>query len=115
MQVPLQISLHGIGHSDALYNAIRERAEKLERYYDHIVSCRVVLELAARHKRQGKQFSVRVDLKVPGGELAVTREHDEDVHVAIRDAFDAARRQLEDFAREQRGDVKRHGQPSTSS
>jgi ribosomal subunit interface protein len=115
MQVPLQISLHGIGHSDALYNTIRERAEKLERYYDHIVSCRVVLELAARHKRQGKQFSVRVDLKVPGGELAVTREHDEDVHVAIRDAFDAARRQLEDFAREQRGDVKRHGQPSTSS
>jgi ribosomal subunit interface protein len=108
MEIPLQISLHGIEHSDALYNAIREKAEKLERYYDHIMSCRVVLELAGRHKRHGKQFSVRVDLKVPGGELAVTREHDEDVQVAIRDAFDAARRQLEDYARGQRGDVKRH-------
>jgi ribosomal subunit interface protein len=108
MQIPLQISLHGIGHSDALYNAIREKAEKLERYYDRIMSCRVVLELAGRHKRHGKQFSVRVDLKVPGGELAVTREHDEDVQVAIRDAFDAARRQLEDYARGQRGDVKHH-------
>jgi ribosomal subunit interface protein len=107
MQIPLQISLHGIGHSDAVYTAIRERAAKLERYYDRIVSCRVVLELAARHQHRGKQFAVRVDLKVPGRELAVTREHDEDVHVAIRDAFDAARRQLEDYAREQRDDVKR--------
>jgi ribosomal subunit interface protein len=108
MQVPLQISLHGIGQSDALYRAIREKAEKLDRYYDHIMSCRVVLELAGRHKRQGKQFSVRIDLKVPGGEIAVTKEHDEDVQVALRDAFDAARRQLEDYARVQRGDVKHH-------
>lgn len=108
MQIPLQISLHGIGHSDALYNAIRERAEKLDRYYDHIMSCRVVLELAGRHKRHGKQFTARIDLKVPGGEIVINREHDEDVQVALRDAFDAARRKLEDYARDQRGDVKRH-------
>jgi ribosomal subunit interface protein len=108
MQIPLQISLHGMAHSNALYNAIREKAEKLERYYDHVISCRVVLELAARHKRRGKQFAVRIDLKVPGDEIAVTREHDEDLQAALRDAFDAARRQLEDYARRQRGDVKRH-------
>jgi ribosomal subunit interface protein len=108
MEIPLQISLHGIEHSNALYNAIREKADKLERYYDHIMSCRVVLELAGRHKRHGKQFSVRIDLKVPGGELVVTREHDEDLQIALREAFDAARRQLEDYARGQRGDVKRH-------
>jgi ribosomal subunit interface protein len=108
MQIPLQISLRGVKHSDALYGAIREKAEKLERYYDRITNCRVVLELGARHKLQGKQFAVRIGLKVPGGEIAVTREHDEDVQAALRDAFDAARRQLEDYAREQRGDVKRH-------
>jgi ribosomal subunit interface protein len=108
MQIPLQISLHGIEHSNALYNAIRERAQKLDRYYDHIMSCRVVLELGGRHKRHGKQFSARIDLKVPGGEIVVTKEHDEDVQVALRDAFDAARRRLEDYARGQRGDVKRH-------
>jgi ribosomal subunit interface protein len=108
MQIPLQISLHGIEHSNALYSAIREKAEKLERYYDHIMSCRVVLELPARHQRKGKQYAVRIDLKVPGGELAITREHDEDLQVALRDAFDAARRRLEDYARGQRGDVKRH-------
>ena len=108
MQIPLQISLHGIEHSDALYNAIHDKAAKLERYYDGIISCRVVLELDARHKHKGRQFSVRIDLKVPGNEIAVTHEHGEDVQIALRDAFDAARRQLEDTARTQRGDVKRH-------
>ncbi|HZQ74178.1 MAG TPA: HPF/RaiA family ribosome-associated protein [Burkholderiales bacterium] len=108
MQIPLQITFHGIKQSDALYNAIRERAEKLDQYYPHIVSCRVVLELADRHKKHGKQFCARIDLKVPGGEVAVTREHDEDPQIALREAFDAARRQLEDYSREQRGDVKRH-------
>lgn len=108
MQLPLQISLHGIKHSDALYNAIREKADKLDRYYARIMSCRVVLEFAGRHKRHGKQFTVRVDLKVPGGEIAITREHDQELEIALRDAFDAARRRLEDYARGQRGDVKRH-------
>lgn len=108
MEIPLQVSLHGVAASDALYAAIRERANKLERFYPRITSCRVVLELAGRHKHKGKQFTVRIDLKVPGHEIAVTREHDEDLQVALRDAFDAARRQLEDYARTQRGDVKHH-------
>jgi ribosome-associated translation inhibitor RaiA len=102
MQIPLQISLHGIEQSDALYNAIRKRAEKLERYYDRIISCRVVLELGDRHKRHGRQFTARIDLKVPGDEIAITREHDEKLDIALRDAFDAARRKLEDYARERR-------------
>ena len=108
MQIPLQISFRGVERSNALYNAIHDKVEKLERYYEHVMSCRVVLEVDARHKHQGKQFTVRIDLKVPGGEIAVTREHSEDVLIALRDAFDAARRQLEDFVRTQRGDVKHH-------
>ena len=108
MPVPLQISLHGIAHSDALQGAIRRKAERLERYYDRIIGCRVVLELAARHQRKGRQHAVHITLKVPGSELAVTREHDEDLQVALREAFSAARRRLEDYARVRRGDVKRH-------
>ena len=110
MKIPLQISLHGIGRSNALYNAIQEKVEKLARYYNHIMSCRVVLELAGRHKRHGRQFTARIDLKVPGGEIVINREHDEDVQIALRDAFDAARRKLEDYGREQRGDVKHHAE-----
>ncbi len=108
MQLPLQISFHGIARSNALYAAVQEKAEKLDRYYDRIIGCRVVLALDGRHRHKGKQFSVRIDLTVPGGEIAVTREHHEDIQVALREAFDAARRRLEDYARGQRGDVKRH-------
>jgi ribosomal subunit interface protein len=113
MQIPLQISLHGIDSSDALYNAIRDKADTLERYSDRITSCRVVLELASRHKRKGREFNVRIDLKLPGREVVVTREHDEDLQIALREAFDAARRQLEDTVRVQRGDVKRHAPEGT--
>ena len=108
MDIPLQVSLHGVAASQGLYDTIREKANKLERFYPRIASCRVVLELAGRHKQKGKQYAVRIDLKIPGHEIAVTHEHDEDVRIALRDAFDAARRQLEDYARTQRGDVKRH-------
>ena len=108
MEIPLQVSLHGIEHSDTLLNSIREKADKLERYYDRVVSCRVVLELAGRHKRAGRQFTVRIDLKVPGDEIVVTHQHDEDLQIALREAFDAARRRLEDHARVRRGDVKQH-------
>jgi ribosomal subunit interface protein len=108
MKTPLQITLHGLAHSPALEAAIRAKAEKLERYYAHIVNCRVVLELAGQHKHKGRQFSAHIDLKVPGGEIVITREHDEDLQIALRNAFDAARRKLQDYGRTQRGDVKTH-------
>ena len=108
MQLPLQVTYRGMESSVALDAAVRERAGKLEQFHPRIVSCRVVIEQPARHQQQGKPFVVHVDLKVPGGEIAVNRDHHEDVFVALRDAFDAARRKLEDYAREQRGDVKHH-------
>lgn len=111
MQVPLQITFRNIPSSGAVEANIRERAEKLEAFYPHITSCRVVLEERDRHHHQGKQFCVRVDVRVPEHEIAVNRDHHEDVYVALRDAFDAARRKLEDVAREQRGDVKSHPLP----
>lgn len=108
MQIPLQISYRGMQSSAAIDAAVREKAAKLEQFHARIMSCRVVIEQPGRHQQQGKQFVVHIDLKVPGGEIAVNRDHHEDVYVALRDAFDAARRKLEDFAREQRGDVKHH-------
>jgi ribosomal subunit interface protein len=108
MENPLQITLHGIDPSDALYSSVRERAQKLERYYDRMTSCHVVVEIPGRHQHQGKTFAVRIDMKVPGSEIVVTKQHHEDIQVALRDAFDAARRRLEDYARVQRGDVKHH-------
>jgi ribosomal subunit interface protein len=108
MQIPLQITCRHFPSSEALEARIRERAAELEQFFPNIMSCRVVVEEESRHKHQGKRFTVRVDLHVPGRELVVDREHDEDPFVAARDAFDALRRQLEDHARVVRGDVKGH-------
>jgi len=99
MQLPLQITLRNLAHSDAVETAIRKRAEKLDRYHKHIVSCRVVVEIPSRHKQQGKEFVVRLDIKVPGSEIAINHDHHEDVYRAVQDAFLAARRKLEDHAR----------------
>ena len=111
MQTALQITVRGMDHSDALNQHIRERVEKLDRIYPKLMSCRVVAELQDRHKHQGKHFAVRVDLTAPGKEIVVNRQHDEDVYVALRDAFDAAKRQLEAYADIQNGDVKSHSAP----
>ena len=99
MQLPLQITLRNLAHSDAVETAIRKRAEKLDRYHKHIVSCRVVVEIPSRHKQQGKEFVVRLDIKVPGSEIAINHDHHEDVYRALQDAFLAAQRKLEDHAR----------------
>ena len=90
---------------------IREKAAKLEEFHPRITRCHVRVEESGKHQHQGRRFAVHIDLRVPGREIAVTREHHEDVFVALRDAFDAARRQLEDVVREKRGDVKVHDVP----
>jgi ribosomal subunit interface protein len=113
VQIPLEISFRNVTPSPGLEADIREKAAKLEEFYDRITSARVVVETPHRRHRQGKLFHVRLDLRVPGREIVVSREpagHHayEDVYVAIRDAFDAAKRQLEDYVREVRGSVKTH-------
>lgn len=108
MEVTLQITTRDIPHSEALENHIREKAEKLEKFYPHIMSCRIVVELPHKHKHHGRIFDVHLDMTVPGAELVVNRVVNEDVYVAVRDAFDAARRRLEDYARRQRGNTKIH-------
>lgn len=108
MQLPLQITIRDIERSDALEAHIRDKAKKLDEFFDHIMSCYVVVEMPHKHHHQGKQFNVRIDIGVPGSEIVVNHDHHEDVYVALRDAFDAAKRQLEDYARKIRGDTKTH-------
>lgn len=116
MQLPLQVTFRNLPRSEAIAAKLEERASKLERYYGGIVGCRVVVEAAHKHHRRGNHYHVRVDVTVPDGELVANREPDEhhaytDVYVAIRDAFDSMRRQLEDYARRRRGQVKNHEPP----
>ena len=111
MEIPLQITARDFELTDAIRAEITEKAEKLDSYYDRIMRCRVVVECPKKHLHKGKLYNVHIYMTVPGGELAVKRAPNEDLYVSIRDAFDAAKRRLEDFAREQRGDIKAHEGP----
>jgi ribosomal subunit interface protein len=113
MQMPLQISFHGMEPSPTIEAQIREKAAKLERFHDRIVGCRVVVEAPHRHHHHGKLYNVRIDISVPGKDVFVghsgpLNHAHEDVYVAIRDAFNAAVRRLEDFVRRHESKVKHH-------
>jgi len=116
MLIPLQITFRNLDRSQAVEASVREHAEKLDKYYDRIMSCRVVIEEQHKHHQHGNHYHVSVDVTVPGAELVASREPDEhhaytDVYVAIRDAFDTMRRQLEDYARKHDQRLKVHAPP----
>jgi len=129
MQITPTITFRGIEPSASLEMEVRRRIHKLETYYRSIMGCRVLVELAERHHETGNRFHVRIDFTVPGEDIVVA--HDASLHstaqdtevergrkaaevdperkharVAIREAFDIARRRLQDYARRQRGTVK---------
>jgi cold shock CspA family protein/ribosome-associated translation inhibitor RaiA len=129
MQLTPCITFRGVNRTDALDAEILARVRKLETYYPRITGCRILLELVQRHHEAGNRYHVRIDLTVPGDEIVVSHEaglhataQDVDAErlakvaesdperkharVAIREAFDTARRQLQDCARRQRGAVK---------
>lgn len=108
MKLPLQITFHGLDRSPALEAAIQDKAAKLEQFHPSIMACRVALTQGSRHHAQGRQVNVRIDITIPDKELAITNKQDEDPFVAVRDAFDAARRVLQDALAVRRGDVKTH-------
>ena len=101
MQIPVQVAFRDIDPSPAIEARIREHVAKLEDFHPRITGCRVMVEAHHRRHRKGKLYHVRIDLTVPGTELVVSRDSQEnhaheDVYVAIRDAFDATRRRLQD-------------------
>jgi cold shock CspA family protein len=113
VKIPLQITFHNMTHDPEIESAIRGNAEWLDNFHDRIMSCRVVVDRPHLHHKDGNLYQIRIDLKVPGVELAVKRGPSEpsefkDPDIVIRDAFDDVRRQLEDYVRRGRGEVKAH-------
>lgn len=117
MEHPAEIIFRGMGRSQAMEDRVQARIDKLVRWFPDLLSCRVAIEADHHHHHKGNLYRVRIDVAVPGSELAVGREPPQhqahaDAYVAIRDAFDAITRRLEDRVRRQRGDVKHHQTPS---
>jgi ribosomal subunit interface protein len=104
MATSVQVSFRHLDYSPFIATAVRKKAARLQKFYPRITSLRVMIEPSMRRRQQGDLFHIRIDMTVPGKEIVVKRDPSahhahEDVYVAIRDAFDAARRQLEDYVR----------------
>jgi hypothetical protein len=124
--IPTQVTFRGLDTSEALEGEVRERVAWLERFYGRLMRCHVLIEMPHRHHRDGRRFHVRIDLTVPGGESIVV-SHEPSLHggtkdaevvahhreteldsvhryarVAVREAFDVARRRLEDYVKDRR-------------
>lgn len=116
MKLPLQIVFRDLVPLPSLEQDIRRRAAKLEHFVPTLVSCQVVVEASANGHRQGHVYAVRIDARVPGDELFVGDHHkNEDVEIAVREAFEAMGRCLEDYVRKRRGQVKLHRSASPES
>lgn len=102
-----QVTFHNIDQTEALNDAVNKRIAKLERYCDQIITGRVVLDCPHNNHHKGKVYSVGLEIHTPSKEVRVNQDqHDnhahEDLYVAIRDAFNAAERQLKDIDKKHR-------------
>ncbi len=107
MRLPLEIRALRLALPEDVEDEIRQRAAKLERFYERIMGCRVTVEGPGPHHRRGR-CAVKIDLTVPGKEIVVTRQSGVGLAETLRKAFDAADRRVEDHVRKSRGRVKRH-------
>jgi ribosome-associated translation inhibitor RaiA len=113
MLLPGEVKFRHMPSSETIEASVREHAAKLDRFHPHLTSCRVMIEALHAGHHDGTAFHVRIDVTVPDHELVATSESPpqrshEDVHVAVREAFDAIRRELQHDAQLRRGDVKAH-------
>lgn len=117
MKLPLQITFRHVDPSPALEARIRELAARFDRFSEHVMRCHVIVEPLPHHQHQGALYDIRIDITLPDEEIAIRHAHPadhahEDPYVALRDAFRAARRKLEDYERKRRGAVKSHAAPA---
>lgn len=116
MQIPPEISFRNVEPSERHREKILQEIDKLERYFDRIIRCRVVVEMPHKHSDQGNQYHVGIRLTVPTTkELVVSRDpadqpSHQDLDVAITDAFKAMRRQLEEYADQLRSQQRKGGE-----
>jgi ribosome-associated translation inhibitor RaiA len=106
------VTFKNLESSEALETRIVELASKLEPFA-LVTRCDVLVDLPHRHHRHGSPFHVRIQLHLgkPGEEIVVSHDPGDDgahhdPYVTVRDAFDAARRQLQAFTERQRGEQK---------
>jgi ribosome-associated translation inhibitor RaiA len=113
IMVPLRLAVHNTELAPRARSDIRERVERLARFYDRITTCRVTIEVPQHRRRTDHTlYGVRLALTVPLGSIVIDRQPRRALATALDDAFSAARRRLQDHARRIRGDKKAHSRPA---
>lgn len=121
MEVPLEISFQDVEKTEYLEQLIHEKVAKLEQICDHMISCRIAVEMPQKHQRVGNPYRVRIAMRVPPGHELVAKQEPSkgDMHAdlprVLRQAFDLASRQLRELVERQRGEVKRHPDQQASA
>ena len=119
MDIPLELSFHNLESSDALKAAVRAHVNKLEQFHDHIIGCRVVIEMPHKsQKASGNPPDVHIVVRVPGKEIVVSREYNHkghkkaatDAYAVLEESFLVAQKQLKEYRRVSHGDVKHKGE-----
>ena len=121
MDIPLELSFHNLASSDALKKAVQEHVNRLEAFHDHIIGCRVVIEMPHKsQKASGNPPDVHIVVRVPNKEIVVSREYNHgghkkaatDAYAVLDECFLVAQKQLKDYRRVSHGDVKhKSGEP----
>lgn len=117
MKLPIQITFRNVDESESIKRLIIDEAESLDHYFARIMGCRVLVEKPHHHHKKGSLFHVVIDLTLPGKELVVRRGPEEhaahtDPHLTVRDAFREMRRQIQDYVRKRRGEIKEAVRPA---
>ncbi len=114
MQVPVEIAFRHCEPSEEIRSEIATQVRRLEKFSPRITSCHVVVAGPQTRHRHGDQFSVEIRVAMPEhSDVVVDKSHRdkperEHAQVAIKEAFDAAIRQIEDVQRHMRGQIKEH-------
>lgn len=115
MDIPLELAFHNMSPSDGLKAAVQREVSRLERFFNHIIGCRVVIEMPHKRHRMGSNIpDVHVVLRVPGREIVVTRELAHagtkksavNAYAVLKDAFQAVQQRLKDYRRQMQGEIK---------
>jgi ribosome-associated translation inhibitor RaiA/cold shock CspA family protein len=116
VDIPLEIAFHNTEHSDRVEERVRRQVDRMHRRFNHINSCRVVVEVPHRSQSGPREYHVRVEVRVPDKELVVSKDpgdrsaHDDPL-LAVRDSFQTMERMLEQHSQLVRGEVKHHDPP----
>lgn len=113
MQVPLEVILRNVRNKEEIEAVVYEKITKLEQVCDHVTSCHVLVEQNPTHQNTVFSYRIRVDIKLPPHhEIVVKRESGRNAHeklgAVLREAFIAARRQVEQIVDRQKKHVKAH-------